>query len=276
MKQEQPLLVGRVQRGISGVNVGKTERIASALAGGALIGYGLTRRSKAGILLGLMGAGFLYRGASGKCEAYRSLGINTALPDEGKEIARDIHVTKSFSINRPAEELYSIWRGLEDLPRFMRDLKTVTRTGAKTSHWVLTTPIGRTLEWDAELFNDVPYKVIAWRSLPNSVVTHAGSVNFTPAPGGRGTHVEVTFNYNPPAGRASAGIARLFGMEPGQLVERNLRRFKQLIEAGEVPTIEGQPSGRSSKAKPTNDRVVPQTAGDTGFGRTLEAGGGVR
>ena len=231
-------------------NVGKIERIASAIGGGALIGYALKRRSKGGIALGLLGAGLLYRGASGQCEAYRAFGINTADGTDG--VARDVHIEKSITINRSPEELYKFWRNFENLPKFMDGLESVTKLDETQSHWVATGPGGKTVEWDAEIYNEKESELIAWRSLAGSDVTNAGSVHFTPAPDGRGTYLKVVLNYNPPGGKAAALFAKLFGQEPGQLVEHNLKRLKQLIETGEIPTTEGQPSGRVATSSASN------------------------
>jgi uncharacterized membrane protein len=238
----------------NGTNVGKIERIASAVGGGALIGYAIKSRSKTGVLLGLLGAGLLYRGASGQCELYRVAGINTAgNSDSGEEVARDVHVEKSITINNTPRELYDFWRDLENLPRFMENLESVTEIGPNQSHWVATGPGGKRVEWDAEIYNEKDGEMIAWKSLPGADVTNAGSVHFEEAPGGRGTYVKVTLNYNPPGGKAAALFAKLFGAEPGQLVEHNLKRLKQLIETGEIPTTEGQTSGRALDRESTDE-----------------------
>jgi uncharacterized membrane protein len=237
------------------VNVGTVERIASAVGGGALIGYAITNRSKTGIILGLIGAGLLYRGATGKCEAYRTLGINTAETGaEGEEeVAREVHIEKSVTINSTPKELFRFWRDYENLPRFMEDLESVTELDETRSHWVAKGPGGKNVEWDAEIYNEKENELIAWRSLPGADITNAGSVHFEEAPG-HGTYVKVVLNYNPPGGKAAALFAKLFGKEPGQLVEHNLRRLKQLVETGEIPTTEGQTSGRESETKTTGDR----------------------
>lgn len=233
-----------------GVNVGKVERIASSVGGGALIGYAIKNRSKSGILLGLLGAGLLYRGASGQCEAYRTLGINTAdkSQDRAVEVAREVHVEKSITINSSPREMYRFWRNFDNLPRFMENLESVTPIDENRSHWVAKGPGGKKLEWDAEIYNEKENQLIAWRSLSGSDITNAGSVHFEEAPGGRGTLLKVVLNYNPPGGKRAALFAKLFGQESGQLVEHNLKRLKQFIETGEIPTTEGQPSGRGKRA----------------------------
>ena len=233
-------------------NVGKIERIVSAVGGGALIGYAIKKRTIGGTALGLLGASLLYRGATGHCEAYRKLGINTASHEE--DVARDIHVEKSVTIDASPKELYSFWRDFENLPHFMENLKSVRDLGDNRSHWVAIGAGGKEVEWDAEIYNEKEGELIAWRSLPGADVTNAGSVHFEEAPGGRGTRLKVVLNYNPPGGKAAVWFAKLFGQAPGQLVEHNLRRLKQLIEAGEIPTTEGQASDRET-TKESHDKT---------------------
>lgn len=245
----------------SKVNVGKIERVASAVGGGALIGYAIKNRSKTGIALGLLGAGLLYRGATGQCEAYRSLGINTAA-NGNEEIARDVHVEKSVTVSATPKELYRFWRNYENLPLFMEDLESVTELDETRSHWVANGPGGKKIEWDAEIYNEKENELIAWRSLPGSDITNAGSVHFEEAPG-HGTYVKVVLNYNPPGGKAAALFAKLFGKEPGQMIEHNLRRFKQLTETGVIPTTEGQPSGRVAAKPAASERKENKLASKT-------------
>ncbi|MGB7923327.1 MAG: SRPBCC family protein, partial [Pyrinomonadaceae bacterium] len=145
-----------------------------------------------------------------------------------------IQVKKSIAINRSPEELYSFWRDFENLPRFMNHLESVRTTGEGRSHWVAKAPAGTTVEWDAEITEDRPNELIAWRSLEGSDVANSGSVRFERATGGRGTFVRVEIDYDPPGGVIGAGIAKLFGEEPEQQVGADLRRFKQVMETGEV------------------------------------------
>jgi uncharacterized membrane protein len=154
-----------------------------------------------------------------------------------------IRVNKSVVVERPPEEIYRFWRDFRNLTRFMRHLESVEVTSETRSHWVARAPAGMTVEWDAEIVDEAPNRRIAWRSLPGAHIPHAGSVRFEPAPGGRGTVVRVEMEYRPPGGTMASLIARLFGEEPGQQVREDLRRLKQVLEAGEVPTTTGQPSG---------------------------------
>lgn len=159
-----------------------------------------------------------------------------------------IRVEKSVTINRLPEELYRFWHNFENLPHFMSHLESVRMMGDGRSHWIAKAPAGMRVEWDAEIINDEPSKVIAWRSLEGSDVDSAGAVRFEPVPAGRGTEVKVKMHYRPPGGVIAATFAKLFGEEPGQQVQEDLRRFKRIMEAGEIPTTEGQPSGRAIQA----------------------------
>jgi uncharacterized membrane protein len=150
----------------------------------------------------------------------------------------------SLTINRRPEELHSFWRDFENLPLFMRHLESVRVVDDRRSHWVATAPAGGTVEWDAEITEDVPGERIAWRSLPGSDVEHEGVISFVPAPAGCGTYVQVTMRVAPPGGKIGTLFARIFGEAPDQQVSEDLRRFKRLIETGEIPTTEGQSSGR--------------------------------
>ena len=145
-----------------------------------------------------------------------------------------VHVRKSVTINRPAEELYRFWRDFDNLPRFMTHLEEIRKLDDKRSHWKAKGPVGFTFEWDAEITEDRPNERLAWASVPGSSVHSAGSVNFKQRPGGRGTVVEVEMRVDPPGGVIGAKIAKLFGKEPGQQVSDHLRAFKQIMETGHL------------------------------------------
>jgi len=123
----------------------------------------------------------------------------------------------------------------------MRHLQEVKVEGDK-SHWVARGPLGIVAEWDAEIINDKPGEMIAWRSLPDSDVDTAGSVRFRPLANGRETVVTVELKYDPPAGRVGDWVARLFGESPEQQIREDLRRFKQLMETGKAETAQPQPA----------------------------------
>lgn len=153
----------------------------------------------------------------------------------------------SLTVNRPSEEVYRRWRDLERLPEFMAHLESVRTTGDGRSHWVARAPAGRTVEWDAEIVDDRPNELIAWRSVERADVDNSGSVRLTPVRDGRATEVTVELEYDPPAGRVGAAVARLLGEEPQQQLRDDLRRFKQVVETGEVVRSEGSPEGMSTR-----------------------------
>jgi len=148
--------------------------------------------------------------------------------------SRVLEMRQSTTVNRPAEELYRFWHDFENLPRFMSHLQSVQVTGDRRSHWKAKAPAGTTVEWDAEITEDRPNERIAWRSLEGADVDNSGSVQFVPAPGGRGTEVHVELSYDPPGGPLGAWVAKLFGEAPDQQVFDDLRHFKQVMETGEV------------------------------------------
>jgi len=234
----------------SDVNVGATERLISGIGGAAFLTYGLSRGTWGGAALALLGGALLYRGATGHCSLYEALGVDTSDSKDwlaAGDVHRGVKVRRSFTIHRSPEECYRSWRNLENLPRFMTHLISVQAVDERRSHWVAKAPApwGQ-VEWDAEIIQDTPNELISWRSLRDADVDNAGSVRFRPAPGGRGTEMTVELNYEPPAGRLGITIARLFGEEPRQQIEDDLRKFKQIMETGEIATVAGQPSCRES------------------------------
>lgn len=249
----------------SSVNVGEIERLASAVAGGALAVYGLRQRTIGGLCLTLAGTALLHRGVTGHCNTYQALGITTNEPKSATgeaPVAKDVHVEKAIVIDKSPEELFSFWRQFDNLPRFMKHLESVTCSGLNRSHWVAKGPAGKNVEWDAEIYNEKPNEMIAWRSLEGADVVNAGSVHFK-ALGVRGTEVKVVLNYNLPGGKISALFAKLFGSEPGQMIADDLRRLKQILETGEAATTEGQPSGRADGATPYQPGAKPSSAEQT-------------
>ncbi len=155
----------------------------------------------------------------------------------------ELHVEKSLIVNRAPEDCYRFWHDFENFPRFMKHIESVRITGDNRMHWIAKGPAGLDIAWNAELTADEPNRYLAWRSIEGSDVENAGAVIFDNAPGMRGTIVRVELHYSPPGGKAGALIARLFGEEPSQQIDEDLRRFKWLIETGEIPTTIGQPSG---------------------------------
>jgi uncharacterized membrane protein len=153
---------------------------------------------------------------------------------EARPRERGIRVLKAITINRTPEDVYGFWRDLENLPRFMVHLESVRELDQRLSYWKMRAPFGTTVEWTAEIVEDRPNELISWRSVEDSQVPNSGIVRFTPAPGDRGTEVQLEVRYDPPAGAVGATIAKLLGQEPSQQVDGDLRRFKQVLETGEV------------------------------------------
>ena len=156
---------------------------------------------------------------------------------------RGIKIVCAVTIRKPAAELYAFWRDLPNLMQVIKHPVKITSMSAEESHWVVSAPAGKTVEWDAIIVNDNPDRLIAWRSGDGAAVENAGSVRFEDAPGDEGTEVTVALEYNPPGGKLGALIAKLTRDSAGSQVYDALRRFKALMEAGEIPTIEGQPAG---------------------------------
>lgn len=168
-------------------------------------------------------------------ELSRDVGLMT---DDGR-----IRVERSITVNRPAEELYRFWKDPANLVRFMYGLESVRPIDERHSHWIAKAPAGKTLEWDSEITEDRPNERIAWRSVEGASVDHAGSVRFEPRPGGRGTIVRLELQYRPPGGAAGAAFAVLFAEAPEQRIYNDLRRFKQVIETGEIVRSDANPEG---------------------------------
>ncbi|CAA9301823.1 Oligoketide cyclase/lipid transport protein homolog [uncultured Coleofasciculus sp.] len=238
MTSGQDIVPSEPQKPSETSNVSDTERWGTLISGGALVLLGLRQGSLRGALTALTGGGLIYRGVTAqnsiKDDIQDTLGMNDS-----------IRVEKTVTIsNKSPEELYQFWRNFENLPHFMKHLKHVTVINDQRSHWIATAPMGASVEWDAEIVNEQPNHLIAWASVEGADIDNSGFVRFTKAPHDRGTEVKVVLEYNPPGGAVTATLAKLFGEEPKQQIGDDLRRFKMLMEAGEIATTEGQPSGR--------------------------------
>ncbi|MFC0304962.1 SRPBCC family protein [Rhizorhabdus histidinilytica] len=143
---------------------------------------------------------------------------------------------RTVTINRPRAEVYAYWRDFATLPTFMDNVERVDRIDEKRSHWVVKAPAGRTVEWDSVITEEREGETIAWASTEGADVPNSGRIDFRDAPGGRGTQVTATIVYDPPAGAVGKLIAKIFQREPAIQARRDLRRFKQLMETGEIAT----------------------------------------
>jgi uncharacterized membrane protein len=144
-------------------------------------------------------------------------------------------IGRSVTINRPRHELYEFWRDFRNLPLFMENIESVTLLDSLRSHWKVKAPADSSVEWDSMITEDVPGDVIAWASVEGAGVPNTGRIEFRDSSNGRGTIVTATIAYDPPGSKLGELIARLFGREPKIQARRDLRRFKQLMETGEIP-----------------------------------------
>jgi uncharacterized membrane protein len=158
-----------------------------------------------------------------------------------------VRVRQLFLVNLPRAEVFAFWRRLEDFPKFMQNVHTVQELDDKRSQWVVEGVGGKRVTWDAEIVEEDPGRVLAWRTVGHPDVRHGGRVEFFEATGGRGTVVAVQMSYESPVGNAAPILLKLFGKDPEERIREDLRRFKQLAETGEIPTIEGQPSGKDAE-----------------------------
>lgn len=220
-------------------NVGTVERWASMFGGGFLAGAGLKRGGVGGAVMGLAGAILLHRGATGHCNVYAAVGVNTASGDVGtrraasaaKRAGRGVRLEASATVNRMAEELYAYWRDFTHAPSYMDRILSVRASDEWRSVWTAEGPRGATIEWTSEVTEDEPGRRIAWRSLPGSDLPNRGSVDFIPGRLGE-TTVRHTMELDPPGGMVGEAIARLMHDWTEEMMEADLRRFKTLMEAG--------------------------------------------
>jgi uncharacterized membrane protein len=228
-----------VDAGRGDINISDMERWVSMGTGIALAALGISRRRPSGYVLAALGAMVFRRGITAHCDVYQALGKNTAGGGGDTRGAlggsAGVLVEESVTINRSPEELFRFWRNLENLPRVMRHLESVERVTDTISRWRAKGPAGISVEWNAEIHNEVPNKLIGWRSLDGSEVVSAGSVNFETA--GRGTRLRVRLQYSPPGGKAGDAIARLLGRDAATGIREDLQRFKQQVESGELSVL---------------------------------------
>jgi uncharacterized membrane protein len=229
----------------------------SVSSGSWLMLKGFRHGGMAGVTTAGMGALLLKRGVSGHCPLYEKLGFNTnghdgATPQDFHE--RGIHVVRAFTINKSPGELFRFWRNFENLPRFMSHLEAVKVIDDKRSRWKAKAPAGHSVVWDAQIINEEPDRLIAWRSLAGADVNHSGSVRFIDTQG-RGTEVRVVLDYIPPLGRFGAIVARMLGKDPKRQIQEDLRHFKQLMETGEIATSQGPRGDCQATGRPPRRNV---------------------
>jgi uncharacterized membrane protein len=219
------------------ISYAEIERWVSLASATALMAYGFSRRTLPGFCLAVAAAPLAIRGVSGTWPHFNGWGSDDTRVALSQ--SRGIHVRESIRLEKPVAEVYRFWRNLENLPRFMTHLERVTNLDNGRSHWEAKGPAHMKVQWDAEIINEVEDKVLGWRSLPGSDIVTAGAVNFSTVRDGRSTQVSVHLQYEPPARRAGALVATLFGRNPASMIREDLRHLKQLLEAGEIPRATG-------------------------------------
>ncbi len=216
-------------------NVSEPERWISVIAGSAIAAYGLKMRSIPGLVLAGVGGALVWRGASGHCMVYESMGISTAEEDSDRNVSvpygRGVGIEESVTIHASPERIYTFWRNFKNLPRFMNNLESVAVLDDKRSHWIAKGPAGTKVEWGAEIINEIPNELIGWRSVEGSQIDNAGSVHFESNGNGH-TNVRVILRYDPPAGALGAAISKMLGEDPAVQVREDLHRLKELMELG--------------------------------------------
>ncbi len=220
-------------------NVSEPERWISVIFGSALAAYGLKMRSLPGLVLSGVGGALIWRGATGHCMVYESMGVSTAGDGDSQvsvPYGRGVRVEESVTIDAPPDQIYEFWRNFENLPRFMHNLDSVEVRDEKRSRWVAKGPAGTSVDWEAEIINEIPNELIGWRSVEGSRIDNAGSVHFTSTPANGGTEVRVILRYDPPAGVIGAAVAKFLGEDPATNVQEDLSRLKTLIESGGIAT----------------------------------------
>ncbi|MDB5195927.1 MAG: hypothetical protein JWP88_297 [Flaviaesturariibacter sp.] len=211
------------------VNVGQNERLISTALGAFLLSSGINNLFKHpvnSLIKTAIGGMLLYRGASGHCPVYSSLGKTKDV-----EHTSAVNIRTNMIVNKPKDEVYAFWRKLENLPLFMKHLAAVTEIDAKHSHWEAAVPgnIGK-IKWNAEIVKEEEGEMIGWQSIANSMINNAGKVVFSEALGGQGTELEVVISYHPPAGELGAGIAKALNPVFERIIRQDVMNFKEYIE----------------------------------------------
>lgn len=218
-------------------NVSDQERKASLIGGAGSLIFALRRGGILGLALAAVGGLLSYRGITGYCPMFARWGKSTAkATDRGLFSTAPLHITTGVTIGREPQELYQFWRDFTRLPTFMKFITEVRPSGEDRIHWVAESPLGGKLEWDSEVVADVPNQRIAWRATEDSPINHSGEIRFRSAPAGRGTEVELDLNYEAPGGKLSKALGGFLNSMTEQAVREDLRRFKWLMEAREIPT----------------------------------------
>jgi uncharacterized membrane protein len=250
--------------GSATINVGPGERVLSSFIGAATTVYGLRHLgSLAGLTLAATGGILLYRGLTGYCMVNNAIGRNSNVVTR-KTPAMEIKGT--FTLNKPRSEVYAFWRKLENLALFMKHIESVTEQDSVHSTWKARVPGGvGTVTWKATITEDRPQELLSWASEPGSTIDTAGTVRFKDAPTDRGTEIQVNMTYRLPAGDVGALAGKLFNPAVEKMMKEDLRRFKSILETGEIATPgsamnESATQGTESLSDTDADLIKPKRA----------------
>ena len=220
-------------------------RIASTAVGGALLLYGLRRRSFVGTVMAIVGGLLFYRGISGNGTLETS--TTGATERHGTETdAEPMEVERSITVGKSADELYELWRDPQQLSRIVGSVAEVSSEGDGRHRWSVDGPLGREMAWETRIVEERPGEFLRWKAIEGSALSIEGSLRFRQASGDRGTEVTLHVRVDPPGGALGGSVMERFGVVPDTLVGKALRRFKSLAETGEIPTLEHNPSARGS------------------------------
>ncbi len=164
-----------------------------------------------------------------------------------------VYLRATITINRTVEEVYRYWRDFRNLAKFMDHLESVEESNG-VSVWQARGPGGIPVKWEATIVADKQNERIAWRSLEGAELPNYGQVTFVQAPAGRGTEVHVEMGFEPPFGPVGAGVAKLLSGIPEQQLQNDLRRFKQVLETGDVTKSDASVHRGPHPARPANNQ----------------------
>lgn len=214
-------------------NVNTTERILSIAAGSFILYKGIKQIFKhpfIGLQEAAVGGVLLYRGATGFCPVYNKIGKDST-------DLQPIRITETFIVDRPRDEVYSFWRNLSNLPRFMKHLHSVIEMDETRSNWSANIPNDLIkINWKAEITREEQNSYIGWQSVEGSMIDNAGKVEFVDALNGLGTELTVEINYFPPAGNIGRGVAKLLNVMFENMVREDITNFKHYVEGQEYQT----------------------------------------
>lgn len=207
-------------------NVGTLERILMVAAGGYLL-YNALKNEKKNITQGIAGTTMLARGISGYCPVYNALGKDETSKSDS------ITIKTNVTIDKPIEEVYAFWRNLENLPKFMTHLKSVTEKNATHSHWIAKGPAGiGTISWDAKILMEDENRLLSWQSLPGASVSNAGKVVFKQI--GNSTELDVLISYHAPLGDAGEMVGNLLNPLFEKMILQDIQGLKMFLEEGKL------------------------------------------